>query len=193
MKSSAAASALLAGLWAAGASAQPAQPALARLLAPQSEVVFVTRQMGVPVDGRFKRFDAQVRFDPKRPESGSVAIDIDVASASMGIAEVDAEMPKPTWFNAAKFAQARFQSSTIRALGAGRFEVAGRLSIKGTTSDLVLPVAITQSGADSTVSGSFMLKRLEFKIGEAEWADTTVVANDVKVQFKLVFNGLGAL
>jgi hypothetical protein len=52
---------------------------------------------------------------------------------------------------------------------------------------------IAQSAGNSTATGSFVLKRLEFKIGEGEWADTTVVANDVTVKFKLVLTGLGAL
>jgi polyisoprenoid-binding protein YceI len=190
MKSLALAAALLAGLPAASAQ-QP--PPAAKLLAAQSEMAFVTRQMGVPVDGRIKRFDAQVQFDPRKPEGGSVAMTVDMTSASLGVPEVDSEMPKPIWFDIAKFPQARFQSSAIRSLGGGRFEIAGKLHIKGKDSDLVLPVSIAQSGAHSTVSGSFMIKRLDFKIGEAEWADTTVVANDVKVSFKLVFSGLGPL
>ena len=165
----------------------------AKLVPAQSEVAFVTKQMGVPVDGRFKKFDAQVSLDPKKPETGSVAISIDTGSASIGVPETDAEMPKPTWFNVAKFPQATFKSTAIKGLGNGKFEVTGKIDIKGTTRDLVVPVQITQAGGTSTATGSFVLKRLEFKIGEAEWADTTVVANDVTVKFKLALNGLGPL
>jgi polyisoprenoid-binding protein YceI len=163
------------------------------LLPAQSELSFITKQMGVPVDGRFNKFDVKLKLDPKKPETGSVAFTIDMASASLGVPETDAEMPKPIWFNTAKFPQATFQSTGIKGLGGGKFEVAGKIGIKGTSRDLVVPVAITQSGANSTATGSFVLKRLEFKIGEEEWADTTVVANDITVQFKLVFTGLGAL
>jgi polyisoprenoid-binding protein YceI len=165
----------------------------AKLVAAQSEVAFVTKQMGVPVDGRFKKFDAQINLDPKQPESGSVAFSIDTASASLGVPESDAEMPKAIWFNVAKFPQATFKSSAIKGLGNGKFEVAGKLDIKGSMRDLVVPVQITQSGANSTATGSFVIKRLDFKIGEAEWTDTTVVANDVTVKFKLALTGLGPL
>jgi polyisoprenoid-binding protein YceI len=165
----------------------------AKLVPGQSEVVFVTKQMGVPVDGRFKKFDAQVTLDPKKPETGHVDFSIDMLSASMGIAETDSEMPKPIWFNTAKYPQATFQSTAIKGLGGGKFEVAGKINIKGNARDLVVPVVITQAGGNSTATGSFVLKRLEFKIGEGEWADTTVVANDVTVKFKLVLTGLGAL
>jgi polyisoprenoid-binding protein YceI len=93
----------------------------------------------------------------------------------------------------AKFPQATFKSTSIKGLGNGKFEVAGKLDIKGNMRDLVVPVQITQSGANSTATGSFVIKRLDFKIGEGEWADTTVVANDVTVKFKLALTGMGAL
>jgi len=165
----------------------------AKLVPAGSEVVFVTRQMGVPVDGGFKKFDAQITLDPKKPETGSVMFSIDTASASLGVPETDTELPRPIWFNVAKFPQATFKSTAIKGLGNGKFEVAGKLDIKGNARDVVVPVQITQSGANSTATGSFVIKRLDFKIGEAEWADTTVVANDVTVKFKLALTGLGPL
>jgi polyisoprenoid-binding protein YceI len=172
----------------------PAQAqAPAKLVPAQSEVAFVTKQMGVPVDGKFKKFDAQITLDPKKPETGNIAFSIDMLSASMGVAETDSEMPKAIWFNAAKFPPATFKSTSIKGLGNGKFEVAGKLDIKGNVRDVVVPVLITQNGTYSTATGSFVLRRLEFKIGEAEWADTTVVANDVMVKLKLVMTGLGAL
>jgi polyisoprenoid-binding protein YceI len=165
----------------------------AKLVAAQSEVTFVTKQMGVPVDGRFKKFDAQISLDPKKPETGSVAFTIDTGSASLGVPESDAEMPKATWFNVAKFPQATFKSTAIKGQGSGKFEVAGKLDIKGNARDVVVPVQITQSGGNSTATGSFVIKRLDFKIGEGEWSDTTVVADDVTVKFKLALTGLGPL
>lgn len=174
-----------------------AGPALAqspaKLVPAQSEVAFVTKQMGVPVDGRFNKFDAQISLDPKKPEAGSVVFSIDTASATLEVAESDAEMPKDIWFNVAKFPKATFKSTAIKGLGNGKFEVAGKLDIKGSTRDVVVPVQITQSGANSTATGSFVIKRLDFKIGEAEWTDTTVVANEVTVKFKLALTGLGPL
>ena len=170
-----------------------AAPAAAQLQAAGSEIAFVTRQMGVPVEGRFGKFSAQIALDPKKPESGRVAFTIDTGSARFGAAETDAEVPKPVWLNVARFPQASFQSSAIKALGGGRFEVAGQLTIKGATQPVVVPVQVTQSGAGSTASGSFTIKRLAFKVGEGEWADTSMVADDVQVRFKLALTGLGPL
>jgi len=177
---------------AAGAAGAEA-PAPARLLPATSQIVFVTKQMGVPVEGAFKKFDAQVAFDPRKPEGGSVALQVDVASASLGIPQSDAELPKPAWFDSAHFPKAEFRSSAIKALGGGRFEIAGRLTIKGNARDVVVPIEITQSAGQSTVGGSLAIQRLAFKIGEGEWTDTSVVADEVQVRFKLVLTGLGPL
>nr|WP_295081417.1 YceI family protein [uncultured Roseateles sp.] len=191
-------SALLLPAVAAQAQAKPAAaPAAAaapiQFLAAQSELSFISKQMGVPVDGHFKRFDAQLTFDPKKPEAGRVSFTIDLASVSLGAPEFDAELAKPAWFDSKKLPQASFQSSAIKATGGGKFEVSGKLSIKGQTRDIVVPITLTQAGKLSTATGSFVLKRLEFKIGEGEWADTSMVANDVQVKFKLAFNGVAAL
>jgi polyisoprenoid-binding protein YceI len=161
-----------------------------RLVPAQSEIVFVSHQMGVPVEGKFGKFDAQIALDPKRPDAGKVLLTIDTASASVGFPETDAELVKPNWFNSAKAPPATFQSNSIRSLGNGRFEVTGMLSIKGIAQKLVVPVTVTQSGATSTATGSFAIKRLDYRIGEAEWADTSVVGNDVEVRFKLALTGM---
>ena len=164
-----------------------------KLLQPQSDISFVTKQMGVPLEGRFKKFDAQITFDPAKPESGNVAFTIDIASATLGAVETDSELPKATWFNTAKFPQATFQSTAIKSLGGGKFEVAGKLAIKGNVRDAIVPVSLAQSGGTTTANGVFTIKRLAFKIGENEWADTAMVADDVQIKFKLALAGVAKI
>lgn len=171
----------------------PAAQAEQKLVPAQSEITFVFKQMGVPVEGRFKRFDAQIAFDPAKPATGKVAFTVDIASITLGAPESDAELPKATWFNTAKFPQATFQSTSIKGLGGGKFEVAGKLGIKGSQRDVVVPLALTQAGATTTATGVFPIKRLAFKIGENEWADTSMVADDVQVKFKIALTGVNKL
>ncbi|HYP71340.1 MAG TPA: YceI family protein [Variovorax sp.] len=170
-----------------------AEPAAVRLLPEKSQVQFVSKQMGVPVEGRFAKFSAQVAFDPRKPEYGSIHLYIDTGSATLGVPQSDAELPKPPWFDTARFPQASFSSTAIKGLGYGRFEVAGRLTIKGYTHDLVVPMTITQADGQSVASGSLTIQRLAFKVGDGEWADTSLVANDVLVRFKFTLSGLGPL
>ena len=172
-----------------------AHPAVAqqKLVPAQSEVQFTARQMGVPLEGHFKKFDAQVSFDPAKLATSKIVFTVDTGSATMGSRETDAELPKATWFNVPQFPQATFQSSAIKALGAGKFEVTGKLSIKGMARDVVVPVTLVQNGATTLATGALPLKRLAFKIGENEWADTSMVADDVQVKFKLALTGVGKI
>jgi polyisoprenoid-binding protein YceI len=170
-----------------------AAPALAQTVVPaQSEISFVSRQMGVPIEGRFKTFSAQLSLDPRRPEAGKVALTIAMASASFAASEAETEVAKPAWFDVARFPQAQFQSTVIKAAGAGRFEVSGKLTIKGATQELTVPVTLAQSGSAGTASGSFTIKRLDFRIGDGEWSDTSMVANEVQVRFRFALTALAA-
>ena len=117
-----------------------------KLLPAQSEIVFVSKQMGVSVEGRFKKFDAQLAFDPAKPEASKIAFTVDVASAALGVPETDAELPKANWFNASKFPQATFQSTAVKGLGGGKFEVRGTLGIKGAIRNVVVPVVVVVTG-----------------------------------------------
>ncbi|MDP3376558.1 MAG: YceI family protein [Hydrogenophaga sp.] len=162
------------------------------LVPAQSDIVFVSRQMGVPVEGKFKTFSAQVAFDPAQLASSKIAFTVDTGSADIS-REANAELPKSTWFNVAAFPKATFQSSSIKRVNANQFEVTGKLSIKGLSSDVVVPVTLTQNGTLTTATGAFPIKRLAFRIGEKEWADTSMVADEVQVKFKMALTGVPKL
>jgi polyisoprenoid-binding protein YceI len=180
---------LLAGALAAAVPAQAQQ----QLVPAQSSIEFTAKQMGVPMQGHFRKFDAQVAFDPAKPATSRIRFTVDTGSATMGARETDAELPKPVWFNVAQFPQATFESSTIKALGGGKFDVAGKLTIKGASVQVSVPVSLAQSGATTTATGMLPIKRLAFKIGDGEWADTSMVADEVQVKFKLALTGVGKL
>ncbi|KQU86715.1 polyisoprenoid-binding protein [Variovorax sp. Root318D1] len=184
---------LAAAAFAAAAPAGAEPPTATRLVADKSQIAFVSKQMGVPVEGTFKKFDAQVAFDPRKPEGGTVALQIDTASASLGVPMSDAELPKGPWFDTVRFPQASFQSSAIKALGEGRFEMAGKLTIKNIARQVTVPVTIAPAGGYAVATGSFTIQRLDYKVGDGEWTDTSVIGNDVQVRFKFTLAGLGPL
>jgi polyisoprenoid-binding protein YceI len=167
--------------------------AQAKVVPAQSEITFAIKEMGVSVEGKFAKWTADIAFDPKKPETGKVAFTIVTGSASFGAPETDAEVPKAEWFNVAKFPNATFASTSIKAKGGGKFDVAGKLTVKGTTKDVVVPIALTQAGPTTTATGAFSIKRNDFKIGEGEWTDTSQLADDVAVKFKIALTGLAPL
>jgi polyisoprenoid-binding protein YceI len=176
------------------ANAQANAPVTAqKLVAEQSTISFVSKQMGVPVEGKFGKIDAQINFDPKRLDAAKINFTIDTGSAVIGDAETIRELKKPTWFDVAKHPTASFIANKVTAAGAGKFEVAGNLSIKGASKPVSTIVTLSQQGGLSTIEGSLPVKRLDFKLGDGDWKDTSIVADEVQIKFKLVVNGIAPL
>jgi len=155
-----------------------------KVIPDKSSIRFVTKQMNVPVEGRFRKFDATVSFDPARPESTKAEFEVDLGSIDLGNAEGETEARRKAWLNIDVFPKARFVATSVKALGTGKFEATGDLAIKGTTQKIVAPFTIVEAGGMRTVEGQFTLKRLQFRIGEGPWADTETVADEVLVRFK---------
>jgi polyisoprenoid-binding protein YceI len=156
-----------------------------------SEIVFVSKQMGVPVEGRFKKFALPgFAFDPKKPEAAKIKLDIDLASASMGAADVEAELMKPEWFDSKKQPMASFTAQSVKALGGGKFELSGPFTLKGIAKPLKVQLALAPNGL---ASGQFSLNRSDWKVGDGEWKDTSIVAAEVLVKFKFQFSGMAPL
>jgi polyisoprenoid-binding protein YceI len=152
----------------------------------QSSIAFVSRQMNVPVEGAFKKFTAQISIDPARPEAGRARIEIDLTSIDAGSTEANDEVKGKSWFNTREFPKASFVSSAVKALGGGRFETAGKMSIKGKTLETHAPFTLKQEKGVLILDGAFPLKRLDYGIGSGVWSDTSVVADEVLGRFQVV-------
>jgi polyisoprenoid-binding protein YceI len=151
----------------------------------KSQLGFAFTQMGVPVQGGFSRFTAQLNFDPAKPSAASAVIDADLNSIDAGSAEANDEVLGSQWFNAKVFPRARFVSSAVRALGGNRYEAVGKLTIKGRTQNVTAPFTFFGQGANARFDGGFTLKRADFAIGEGEWADFGTVANEIQIVFHI--------
>lgn len=153
--------------------------------APQSRLGFVSRQMNVPVDGSFKRFSSRLKFDPAKPADGSAEIEIDIASVDTGSQEADDEVAGKSWFHTKAFPTARFVSSSVKPLGGNRYEVAGTMTIKGHSRDVVAPFTFKEQGELGVFEGGFTLKRADYALGEGMWAAFDTVANEIQINFRL--------
>lgn len=154
----------------------------------RSSIRFTTRQMNVPFEGEFRRFSAKVRWNSVRPEDSQAEVEVDIGSIDLGAPEFSDEARGRAFFNAAVFPKATFRSTSVRPLGGDRFEVAGRLGIKGVARDVVVPFSVRTEAESRVFESTFTLKRLDFRVGEGTWADTGTLANDVEVRMRLVTN-----
>jgi polyisoprenoid-binding protein YceI len=155
------------------------------ILTDKSSVSFIYRQMNVPVEGRFGKFAAQLKFDPAKPAGATASFDIDLASIDAGTPEANDEVAGKQWFNTKAYPSARFVASAFRSLGGNRYEAVGKLTIKGRTVDAAAPFTFTAQGRSGVAEGSLTIKRADFAIGEGVWADFGTVANEVQIKFRL--------
>jgi polyisoprenoid-binding protein YceI len=174
--------ALLAAAFALPSFAQAPQ----KIVADKSQIRFAFKQMNVPVEGRFRKFDATVAFDPRRPEATRAEFEVDLGSIDLGNAEGETEARRKPWLDSEAFPKATFVATTVRPTGPGRYEASGPLAIKGITHNITAPFTLVDAGGMRTVEGQFPLRRLQFRIGEGPWADTDTVADEVTVRFRFV-------
>lgn len=170
-----------------------AQNAPQTLVPEQSSIEFISTQMGVPVQGKFQKFTGDIQFNPQDAAKSKIALKIDMASATLGDAATDKNLRDDDWFGVRKFAQASFDAHSVKSTGKNQYQIDGELKIKGKSRKITVPVQLEQSGAHTTARGVFQIGRLDFDIGQGDWADTSMIANEVKVNFKLVLTGVDKL
>jgi len=176
--------------WLVIAAAAIALPALAATAlktdAAKSKVTITFKQMNVPVDAQFKKFNAAISYDEAKPENSKANVDIDVTSFDLGDPAYNQEVQKKEWFNTAQFPKASFVSTQIKAGAAGKLDVTGKLTIKGKSNDVSFPLTVKKEGTTQVFEGTLPIKRLTYGIGDGEWKDTSLVADDVSIKFRVV-------
>jgi polyisoprenoid-binding protein YceI len=157
-----------------------------RIQTDKSKVGFVFRQMGVAMDGRINKFSAKFNFDPAKPLEAKAAFTIELASIDAGSEEANGELVKKDWFDTVNFPIAKFESTAIKNLSDNRFEVIGKVTIKGKTKDCSGTFIFNQHNKTAVFDGTLKLNRADFLIGEGTWSDDSIVANEVLIQFHLL-------
>jgi polyisoprenoid-binding protein YceI len=176
-----------------------AQPAIAGpqdawTLDPRlSSVTFGASQIGSLINGRFPVWTGEIVLDPASLAAARIDIRIETPSVTTNNRDVDSLLKGPNFLDVQKFPQARFVSTAIVAKGGDRYEARGKLTIRSVTRDVVLPftLAVGDDAAQpgrlkGTARGRITLKRLDFGVGQNEWAGTGQVADEVTVDINVL-------
>src|SRR5262245_45379585 len=96
------------------------------------------------VYGRFNAVAGKFVFDADKPEASSVSVTIEAASVDTNEKKRDDHLRSPDFLDVAKFPQITFASTAVKKTGENQFEVAGNLTLHGTTKPVT--VAMTKTG-----------------------------------------------
>lgn len=155
-----------------------------------STLGFKATYMGDAFEGRFARFTPEISFDPADLANSRFDVRIALDSASTANEERDQMLVGPDFFNAGARPQARYQASKFTALGDNRFRAEGILSLNGAERPVALDFSWTP-GTPALLEGRAKLKRLDFGVGEGDWADTELLPNEVEVFTRLELQPAG--
>ena len=156
-----------------------------------SALTFSVAQVGSIVSGRFPTWTGEIVLDPAALAAARIDIRMETRPVTTNNRDVDSLMKGPNFLDVQKFPEARFVSTAISGSG-DRYEARGKLTIRDVTRDAVLPftLAIADDPAQpgrlrATARGKLVLKRLDFGVGQNEWAGTGQVANEVTVELNV--------
>ena len=154
-----------------------------KVVRAQSSVSATFWQLNVPVEAGFNRFVATIDYDPAKPAQTRAGVTLETASLDLGDAEMNREVAKPEWFDTARYPKATFVTTSVKPAAAGKLTVNGTLTIKGRALDVSFPLTVATRGNTWVFDGQLPVRRTAFRVGEGEWLDTTLVADQVVIKF----------
>ncbi|MEO8669873.1 MAG: YceI family protein [Tahibacter sp.] len=145
-----------------------------------SSLGFSGMYQGEKFSGKFSRFDAAISLDTADLAKAKFDVSIDVTSANTGNGDYDAQIKAPEFFDFAKFPKARFVTTVFRDGDEG-LVADGTLTIRNKSHAVTLKLTFKPAGDGATLDVETTLKRLDFDVGTGDWADTSLIANEVPV------------
>jgi polyisoprenoid-binding protein YceI len=151
-----------------------------------SSLTFTFDQAGAASQGSFKQFNTELVYDEKSPAAGSLSVKVQIASIDTQDQERNDMLVGADLFDAQKFPTAQYTASSFARTTAGALEAVGKLTLRGVTKDLRLPLKIVPTAAGLELSGATAIRRLDYGVGQGDWQSTEGVADEVKIQYKVV-------
>lgn len=164
-----------------------AQVAQYKLVKEKSFLKFFAIQNNAPIEGRFKDFTADIRFDPDKVEQSSLSAEVPIASIEMSNEDVLKNITLPEWLSADLFPKATFVSTKFfRMPSSNNYIVNGDLTIRGKKVPAVLNFRMEHFDSKNAVaSGYISIQRKDFNIGQGEWSRDDVIKNEVRIEFRI--------
>ena len=150
-----------------------------------SRLAFKGQVNGQSFDGVFKKWDAEIAFDPKTLKGSRIAVGIDMPSAVTGDPTRDQMLPTGDWFAAQRFPKAQFVSTQVTPAGPGRYQAVGDLTLKGQTRRVTLPFTLQIAKNVAHMEGGLAIDRRQFGIGQGQFAGADTVAAEVQILVRL--------
>ena len=157
-----------------------------------TSAVFQIRHMGLSnVQGRFDNITGTVVANEADPSQSSVQVTIPTASIDTDVKMRDDDLRSPHYFDADKYPNITFQSTSISHKHGSRYIAVGDLTIHGVTKEISLPFEIYGPIKDPFGSPRFglsteiTLDRLDYGVGAGDVLAGGQLAEGQEVPIKI--------
>ncbi|MBN8212433.1 MAG: polyisoprenoid-binding protein [Xanthomonadales bacterium] len=120
----------------------------------------------------FGKVDGNITYDPANVGASKVEVTIPLSGLNSHVGDFDDHLRSADFFDAEKFPNITFKSTSVKAAGKGKLKVTGDLTIKGVTKPVVLDVTINKTGVQPLAkreaagfSATTTVKRTDFGLG----------------------------
>ena len=154
-----------------------------------SNVYFSIEHIYAKVQGRFAAIAATVHFDPANLKESRFDFEIKVDSIDTGIKQRDDHLRSADFFASSDHPLITFTSNAVTAAGEGVYQVAGTLTVKGKSRDLVLPLTLagvkdhptTPGKQVAGFNGRLSVDRLALGVGDGKFYKMGLLGKEVEV------------
>lgn len=166
------------------------QPPRWVIIPENTRIEFTVMNAGTSVTGEFKDVSGEIHFSPDQLKDSKAHIEVAIASLITSDINARESLKLPEWLDVKTHPIATFDAIVFRKRDAAHYEASGMLKLKGMTKplDVVFNLVIFNPtlGGTASITGTAVLNRLDFAVGEGEWKSTDTVANQVKLTIHAV-------
>lgn len=166
-------------------SAQPAGAQTYAITPENSKIEFVGSKVTGSHNGSFEKFSGETHYTGD-PTTSHVTITMETDSITTDTADLTKHLKTPDFFDVAKYPQAKFESTAIKAGGDkdASHTITGNLTLRGVTKSITFPATIAVDPDAITVNSTFTINRKDFGINYAGAADN-LIRDDVVLTLKV--------
>lgn len=148
------------------------------------------------VTGKFTKFDGSVNFDQANLSENKVTFTIPVSGVNTQNTKRDDHLQSGDFFDVEKYPVMTFTSTRFEKKSDADYLVYGKLTIRNTTKDVVLPLKIKGEMEHPMMQGTIILglslnttiNRTDYGVGTGSWAATMVVGDEVDIEIHMELN-----
>jgi polyisoprenoid-binding protein YceI len=144
----------------------------------KTSVLFQIRNFGITVDGGFKTTDIKTNLDTKDLSNSYINATITVNSIFTGIEARDKHLLETDYFDTLNHEKIILKSSKLTKDANGNITLFAKLSIKGITKEMEIPLDVFEDNSMLTLKASMLVNRKNFNVG----GRSILLSNNVKIK-----------